>query len=170
MHKRTQNEERQGKIMEIITETIKLLKEKGLHISTAESLTGGMLASSIVDVSGASEVFEEGYVTYSDAVKHKVLGVNKADLKEYTAVSSVVARQMAEGTARLSGSDITVATTGYAGPGTAEDGTPAGTVYICVYYKGTTDVRKYCFEGNRNEVRRQAAGEAIKLVYGLLAS
>ncbi|MCI9077512.1 MAG: CinA family protein [Lachnospiraceae bacterium] len=154
--------------MENAEKAVVLLKEQGLHISTAESLTGGMLASCIVDVSGASEVFEEGYVTYSDAVKHKVLGVNEADLKEYTAVSSVAARQMAEGTAKLSGSDITVATTGYAGPGAAEDGTPAGTVYICVYYKGKTDVRKYCFKGNRNEVRRDTVQEALKLVCYLL--
>ncbi|MFG6329535.1 MAG: CinA family protein [Lachnospiraceae bacterium] len=156
--------------MEDTEKMVKMLKEQGLHISTAESLTGGMLASCIVDVSGASEVFEEGYITYSDAVKHKVLGVSEADLKEYTAVSSTVAKQMAEGTAKLSGSDITVATTGYAGPGAAEDGTPAGTVYICVYYKGTTDVRKYCFEGNRNEVRRHTVSEAVKLVCGLLGA
>ncbi len=151
--------------MENAEKLVKLLKEQGLHISTAESLTGGMLASCIVDVSGASEVFEEGYVTYSDAVKHKVLGVSKADLEKYTAVSSIVAAQMAEGTAKLSGSDITA---GYAGPGAAEDGTPAGTVYICVYYKGTPDVRKYCFEGERNEVRQQVVLEAVKLVCGLL--
>lgn len=153
--------------MENAEKVVKLLKKRGLHISTAESLTGGLLASCIVGVSGASEVFEEGYVTYSDAVKHKVLGVSKADLEEYTAVSSVVAIQMAEGTAKLSGSDITVATTGYAGPGAAEDGTPAGTVYICVYYKGTPDVRKYCFKGNRNELRQQVVEEAVKLVCGL---
>lgn len=154
--------------MEEAEKLVKLLKGKGLHISTAESLTGGMLASCIVDVSGASEVFEEGYVTYSDAVKHKVLGVNKANLEKYTAVSSVVARQMAEGTAKVSGSDVTVATTGYAGPGAAEDGTPAGTVYICVYYKGSTNLWKNCFEGNRNEVRQQTVEEAVKLVCGLL--
>lgn len=149
--------------MEIAEELVKLLKEQKLHISTAESLTGGMLASCIVDVAGASDVFEEGYITYSDAVKHKVLGVNKEDLNEYTAVSSIVAGQMAEGTAKVSGSDITVATTGYAGPGAAEDGTPAGTVYIGIFYKGETDIRKFCFDGSRNDVRKQTAGEAIKL-------
>ena len=63
--------------MEIAEELVKLLKKQKLHISTAESLTGGMLASSLVDVAGASDVFEEGYITYSDAVKRKVLGVVK---------------------------------------------------------------------------------------------
>lgn len=160
--------------MENLTEIIKLLKKHKLHISTAESLTGGLLASCIVDVPGASEVFEEGYITYSDAVKHKVLGVSKEDLKEYTAVSSIVAKQMAEGAARLSGSDIAVATTGYAGPGPAEDGTPAGTVYICVFYRGMSGedakaaIRKYNFSGDRNSVRRKTAKEAVKLVYNLL--
>lgn len=156
--------------METIAEVVKLLKEKKLHISTAESLTGGMLASCIVDVPGASEVFEEGYITYSDAVKHKVLGVNADDLEKYTAVSSVVAKQMAEGTAKVSGSDITVATTGYAGPDAAEDGTPAGTVYICVFYKGMADARKYSFDGSRNSVRQHTVEEAVKLVYNLLVS
>lgn len=154
--------------MEIAEEVVKLLKEQKIHISTAESLTGGMLASCIVDVPGASEVFEEGYITYSDAVKHKVLGVNEDDLKKYTAVSSVVAKQMAEGAARVSGSEIAVATTGYAGPDAAEDGTPAGTVYICVYYKGMADARKYNFEGSRNNVRQRTVEEAVKLVYGLI--
>jgi len=149
--------------MELAEELVKLLKEQKLHISTAESLTGGMLASSIVDVAGASDVFEEGYITYSDAVKHKVLSVSEKDLGKYTAVSSIVAGQMAEGTAKVSGSDITIATTGYAGPGDAEDGTPAGTVYIGIFYKGVTDVRKFCFSGSRNDVRRQTASEAIKL-------
>lgn len=160
--------------METLTEIVKLLKKHQLHISTAESLTGGMLASCIVDVPGASEVFEEGYVTYSDEVKHKVLGVSKDDLKEYTAVSSIVAKQMAEGTARITGSDITVATTGYAGPGPAEDGTPAGTVYICVFCRGISGedakaaIRKYNFSGDRNSVRKQTVEEAVKLVYNLL--
>ena len=149
--------------MEIAEELVKLLKKQKLNISTAESLTGGMLASSLVDVAGASDVFEEGYITYSDAVKHKVLGASEEDLKEYTAVSSVIAGQMAEGAAKVSGSDITIATTGYAGPGAAEDGTPAGTVYIGVFYNGETDIRKFCFDGSRNDVRKQTVDEAIKL-------
>ena len=81
--------------MESAKKVVKLLKEQKLHISTAESLTGGMLASAIVDVEGASNVFKEGYITYSDDVKHKVLGVSENDLKKYTAVSSIVAKQMA---------------------------------------------------------------------------
>lgn len=149
--------------MEIAERIVKFLKEQKLHISTAESLTGGMLASVIVDISGASDVFEEGYITYSDAVKHKILGVDETALKEYTAVSSVVARQMAEGVARITGSDIAIATTGYAGPSDADDGTPAGTVYIGVFYNGISDVKKFCFKGDRNGVRRQTVYEALNM-------
>ncbi len=149
--------------MEIAERVVKILKKRKLHISTAESLTGGMLASSIIDVSGASDVFEEGYITYSDAVKHKVLDVDETALKEYTAVSSVVAKQMAEGTARITGSDIAIATTGYAGPSDAEDGTPAGTVYIGVFYDGISDIRKFCFNGDRNDIRRQTVYEALNM-------
>lgn len=151
--------------MEIAEKVVKLLKKQGLHISTAESLTGGMLASSLVDIIGASDVFVEGYITYSDTVKHKVLGVSENDLEKYTAVSSVIAKQMTEKTAKITGSDIAVATTGYAGPDSAEDGTPAGTVYIGVFYKGETDVRKFIFDGDRNSVRRQVVSEALKMAW-----
>lgn len=149
--------------MESAKKVVKLLKEQKLHISTAESLTGGMLASAIVDVEGASNVFKEGYITYSDDVKHKVLGVSENDLKKYTAVSSIVAKQMAEGTVKITGSDIAVATTGYAGPDAADDGTKAGTVYIGIFYKGETDVRKFCFNGDRNSVRKQTVIKALNI-------
>lgn len=152
--------------MEIAEKVVKLLKTQGLHISTAESLTGGMLASSLVDIAGASDVFEEGYITYSDTVKRKVLCVNDDDLKKYTAVSSVIARQMAEKTAKITGSDIAVATTGYAGPCDAADGTPAGTVYIAVFYNKAAYVKKFSFKGDRNSVREQTVYEALKMVLG----
>ncbi len=148
--------------MNIAKKLVELLTEKGLHISTAESCTGGMIASSIVDISGASEVFEEGYVTYSDRVKQKVLGVRKETLEKYTAVSSETATEMAEGTCRVTGSDITVSSTGYAGPYDADDGTPAGTVYIGICYQGVTESHHYQFKGDRQEVRQQAVENALK--------
>jgi len=150
-------------------EVVKLLKEQGLFISTAESLTGGMLASSIVGIAGASDVFAEGYITYSDAVKHKVLDVGQTALKEYTAVSSIVAGQMAEGVAKAAGTKIAVSTTGYAGPGAADGSTPAGTVYIGIFYKGNTCTKKFCFKGDRNSVRCQTVYEALKMVKEKLA-
>lgn len=149
--------------MAIAEELVRCLKEKSLHIATAESCTGGLIAASIVDVSGASEVFEEGYITYSDFVKVKNLGVSPETIKSYTVVSCPVAEEMAEGAAKKSRADVAVSVTGYAGPGAAEDGTPAGTVYIGVYYRNHVQGYHFRFEGDRNEVRRQAAREALSL-------
>ena len=118
--------------------------QNGYKISTAESCTGGLIAAGIVDVPGASNVFEEGYVTYADRVKQKLLHVSVTTIQKYTVVSAQVAEEMALGTAQASGADISVTTTGYAGP---EDG---------------EESRKYCFDGDRGQVRLQAAREAMK--------
>lgn len=140
---------------------LKALKEQGLHISTAESCTGGMVASALVDLSGASDVFEEGYVTYSNRVKQKLLGVQQETLDRYTAVSSQTAAEMAEGVHARTEADLTVSVTGYAGPEDGEDGTPAGTVYVGTWYLGEIQIRHYRFHGDRNSCRRQAAQAAI---------
>lgn len=150
--------------MAVAEELVKCLREKGLHIATAESCTGGLVAASIVDVSGASEVFEEGYITYSDFVKIKNLGVSPDTIKKFTAVSSPTAEEMAEGAAKKSRADAAVSVTGYAGPDAAEDGTPPGTVYIGVYYGGHAQGYHFRFDGDRNEVRRQTVEEALSLV------
>lgn len=140
---------------------LKVLKRQGLHISTAESCTGGMVASALVGLSGASDVFEEGYVTYSNQVKQKRLGVQQETLDRYTAVSSQTAAEMAEGVHTRTGADLTVSVTGYAGPDDGEDGTPAGTVYVGTWYRGEIQTRHYRFQGDRNSCRRQAAQAAV---------
>lgn len=150
------------KTVTIQEELVTLLREKKLHIATAESCTGGMIASMIVDVSGASNVFEEGYVTYSNPVKEKLLQVKAETIEKYTVVSEPVAKEMAEGVRNATGADITISVTGYAGPEDGSDGTKAGTVYIGTYYKNTTEARKYRFLGNRKEVRMQAARKAME--------
>ena len=137
------------------------LKQQKLHISMAESCTGGMMASALVDLSGASDVFEEGYVTYSNRVKQKLLGVKSETLEQYTVVSSQVAAEMAEGVHNKTGAELTIAVTGYAGPDDGEDGTPAGTVYIGTWYAGDIQTRHYHFDGDRNSCRRQAAEAAF---------
>lgn len=142
---------------------VQLLLEKGLGISTAESCTGGMVAAALVDVPGASQVYEEGYITYSDRVKERVLGVRKETLQKHTAVSAETAREMAEGAARISGAQMAISVTGYAGPEPAEDGTPAGTVYIGVWYRGECQAMECHFQGGRQQVRRQAAQQALAL-------
>lgn len=138
------------------------LKKQKCHVSTAESCTGGMIASGIVDVSGASTVFEEGYVTYSDRIKEKILSVRQDTLDRYTAVSSQVAAEMAVGLQEQSGTELTISVTGYAGPEDGEDGTPAGTVYIGTCFGGETEVRHYLFQGDRSSCRRQAAWKALE--------
>lgn len=138
------------------------LKKRNMHISTAESCTAGLVAATIVDVSGASEVFEEGYITYSDHVKHKVLGVPKDVLKAYTAVSRQTAQYMAKGVHDVTGAELTVSVTGYAGPLDAEDGTKAGTVYIGTWYQQQLQVKEFHFAGDRRSVRTQAAKEAVR--------
>lgn len=141
---------------------VALLQEKKYHVSTAESCTGGLIASAIVDVPGASEVFEEGYITYSDGVKEKLLGVLSETIEAYTVVSGEVAKEMALGTQKRTSSELTISATGYAGPDDAEDGTKAGTVYIGTCYLGKPEAKRFWFQGGRKQVREQAVSEAIR--------
>ena len=95
-------------------------RQAGLRIATAESCTGGMVAVALTDVAGSSDVFERGFVTYSNAAKTQMLGVSPATLDACGAVSEPVAREMAEGALAASGADVAVAITGIAGPGGSE--------------------------------------------------
>lgn len=144
---------------------IDLLRSRGLKCSFAESLTGGMIACGIVDVPGASDVFDGSIVSYSDRFKIDVLGVPEDVIREKTAVSSECALAMAKGALRLSGADIAVSVTGYAGPGDGEDGTPCGTVYIGYADKNGTGFVKKLFEGSREEVRKYTQFFSYELVY-----
>lgn len=142
---------------------VELLAKNKLHISTMESCTGGMIASKLVNVSGASEVFEAGYVTYSNQAKHEILGVKLSTLEKYTAVSKEVAKEMVEGIGLKIRPDVAVSVTGLAGPlgGSAEK--PVGLVYIGCRVKEKTLVKEYHFSGDRLQIR-QAATEAALLL------
>ena len=98
-------------------ELVGLLKEKKLLIATAESCTGGLVAGTLVNADGISEVFKESYITYSNEAKHKLLGVKEETLKMYGAVSRQTALEMAEGAAKAANADAAIVTTGIAGPG-----------------------------------------------------
>jgi PncC family amidohydrolase len=114
-----------------------------LKLATAESCTGGLLASTITDVPGASEVFAGGIVSYTDAVKEKVLGVSSGPLRRLGAVSRPVARAMAERARKKFRTDFALATTGFAGPNGGTKEKPVGTVYIALAHRsGTTVVRR----------------------------
>lgn len=148
-------------------DVVKLLLDKSLVISTAESCTGGMIASRIVNVSGASQVFEEGYITYSNSAKNKLLGVRAETFEKYTAVSRECAAQMAVGCLERSDSDIAVSVTGYAGPFDSEK-EPKGLVYIGCAYSDTVKVEEFKFNGNRMEIRESAATAALNLIYKIV--
>ena len=115
-------------------------------------------------MAGASYVLEEGYITYSNEAKVKLLGVEKEALKQYGAVSRQVAEQMAEGAAKAAGAYAALAATGIAGPDGGTPEKPVGLVYIGCYLKGRTIVTENHFKGSRAEVRRQTVEAALKLL------
>lgn len=143
---------------------VSMLREKGYTITTAESCSGGMIAGRIINVPGASEVFNEGHITYANEAKMKYLGVKAETLEKYGAVSEHTAYEMAEGAAKLSGADVAVAVTGIAGPdgGTVEK--PVGTVFIGCCVAGAVTVKKYLFKGNREKIRAYTVQNALDLV------
>lgn len=139
------------------------LRDRGMTITAAESCTGGLIAQTITDIPGASEVFPGGIVSYCDEIKHQLLGVRRETLERHSAVSAAVAREMAEGARRIMGTDFALSVTGYAGPGggTAED--PVGTVYLALAYPGGCDIRRCFFKGNREKVRTWACVNALSM-------
>lgn len=147
---------------------VQTLAEMGLSISTAESCTGGMVASTIVGVAGASEVYNEGFITYSNEAKAKYLNVSEDTLNDCGAVSEDVVRQMALGCRKAAGSDVAIATSGVAGPGGGSVEKPVGLVYIACAYKDIVAVKQYKFEGDRTQIREQASREAILIALDLL--
>ena len=141
-----------------------LLKDKKYTISCAESCTGGLISATLVNVSGISEVFKEGIVTYSNDAKKEYLGVKKKTLKKYGAVSKQTAKEMAVGIAGRAKSDVAISTTGIAGPDGGSEDKPVGLVYIGIYINGETFVKEYVFEGDRQSVRMQATLKALHLL------
>ena len=135
---------------------VRLLKKYELTVTTAESCTGGLLAGRIINVPGASEVYNEGFITYSNKAKRKYLDVSKSTLKKYGAVSEQTAREMATGGVFATDSDACVAVTGLAGPDGGSEEKPVGLVYIATYMKDKVNVQKYQFKGNRAKIREQA--------------
>ena len=131
------------------------LTQKGLTLSSAESCTGGMVASTIVDYPGASNVFMCGIVSYSNDAKMKFLGVKPETLQQHGAVSAETAAEMCAGVARASGTNIGISTTGIAGPGGATPTKPVGTVYLGICINGEVKTRHLQLTGTRTEIRQQ---------------
>lgn len=142
---------------------VEKLNRLGLSVSFAESCTGGLVAQRLTSVSGASAVFEMGAVTYSDRIKHELLGVRTETLESFTAVSEQTVIEMARGVMRVSGSDIAASVSGIAGPSSDASGAPVGLIWICVCDRETVKTRKLMnnFDGDVRSKNRQAAADAV---------
>ncbi|MFR3878032.1 MAG: CinA family protein [Collinsella sp.] len=158
---------------ELARDIVERASVRGVTVSTAESLTAGMIASTIADIPGASAVLRGGAVTYCDEIKHRVLGVDQETLDRYTAVSYQTAREMAAGSLELYQSDIAVSATGYAGPVEGRETHPAGTLYrlgvsLSRWGVPVVDSIRCRYEGDRSCVRAHAVAEALgRIVYVL---
>lgn len=137
--------------------TVELVKKLGMNISTAESCTGGMIASRLIDVPGVSEIFKEGIVSYSNDAKMKRLGVKKETLEKYGAVSEETAREMVMGL----DSDVAIATTGIAGPDGGTPEKPVGLVYIGIRVRNDVYIEKRFFNGDRMKIRERAVSQSL---------
>ena len=136
----------------------------GKTLATAESCTGGMIGAALTGVSGASKVYKGGVVSYCNEIKHSLLGVDENMLQRLGAVSAPVAAAMAEGARKALNTDYAVSVTGLAGPDGDEDGNPVGTVFIGFADEKGAVSYAYCFAGNRQEVRDQAADAALSII------
>ena len=143
---------------------VKLLKKHELTVTTAESCTGGLLAGTLVGVPGVSEVFREGFVTYSNKAKRKLLDVSKSTLKNYGEVSAQSAKEMAKGGVFATDADICVAITGLAGPDGATPEKPIGLVYIACYMNDKVHVEEFRFKGDRQKIRERSVVQALDVL------
>ncbi len=145
------------------------LLEKGYTVTTAESCTGGLLAGRILNVSGASCVYNEGHITYSNEAKERLLGVSHETLMQYGAVSEQTAKEMAEGAAKAANAEVGLSTTGIAGPGGGTPEKPVGLIYVGCHVVGETFVKKCRFQGNREENRNAAVEAVLELLWEKLS-
>jgi nicotinamide-nucleotide amidase len=145
------------------------LRRRGWYLASAESCTGGLIAAACTSVAGSSDWFERGYVTYSNAAKTELLGVDPALIASQGAVSEAVALAMVQGVLRRAPVQLAVSVTGIAGPGGAVAGKPVGTVWIA-WAHAAADARARCFhfDGDRATVRRLSVAAALRGLLELL--
>ncbi len=147
-------------------ELVRILRNKGWKLATAESCTGGLMAGAITDVAGSSDVFDRGFVTYSNMAKTDMLGVSPKLIVQHGAVSEAVARAMSEGALMHSAADIAVAITGVAGPGGGSAEKPVGLVHFACATKGKTiHLERRFGDLGRAAVREAAVSQALQLVF-----
>lgn len=151
-----------------IKELLEILIDKKLTITAAESCTGGLISSAIVDMPGVSEIFHEGYVTYSNEAKESLLGVSPETILHYGVVSEQTAKEMAQGAARNADADIALSSTGVAGPDGGTKEHPVGEVYLGCYCRGRVKAVRMLGKGDRTAVRTQAVERAFALLNEML--
>ncbi len=156
--------------MKLAVAVIDALRVKGFKLATAESCTGGLVAAAITDVAGSSDVFECGFVTYSNLSKTEMLGVVPSLILNHGAVSSEVALAMAEGALQFSKAQVSIAITGVAGPGGGNAEKPVGLVHFAVGVKGakTLHAEERFGEMERSEIRALARDYALQFVLNQL--
>ncbi|AKD05433.1 decaheme cytochrome c MtrA [Pontibacter korlensis] len=152
-----------------LTELVLGLKDKGLTVAFAESCTAGMLASEFVKAKGSSDVLKGSLVVYQPSVKQKLLGVKKETLDLYTAESQQVTNEMVMGLKKALDADISIATTGLAGPGASEnEEKPVGTMFVSFLYDGKAEEFREVFKGNTESIRKQLVEFIFKKLKGVL--
>jgi PncC family amidohydrolase len=156
-----------AKKVDLKTAIVRTMKRRGLTLATAESITGGGVAAAITDVAGSSAIFLGSIVTYSDASKTKFLGIPRRILTRSTAVSEVVARDMAESVRKQFGSDFAISTTGVAGPGKAY-GQRAGTVWVAIASQRETVTIELALRGDRDSIRKATIESALACLSRIL--
>ncbi|MBN2504040.1 MAG: CinA family protein [Bacilli bacterium] len=153
-----------GANKQLETGFFEIVSKNKLSVSTAESVTGGMIASRILNQPGASAILEEAYIVYSDEAKRRILGVEAKTLDNHGAVSEATAKSMVEGLAERSKSKILIVTTGFAGPTGGTDTDPVGTVYFGIHVDKDAVVLQKKFSGNRNAIRKQASAYVLSWI------
>jgi nicotinamide-nucleotide amidase len=156
-------------LREAAKRVLELCRTRGLHVATAESCTGGLVAAALTEIPGSSDVVDRGFVTYSDDAKRTMLGVPAATLKRYGAVSAQTAKAMAAGALKNSRADLAVSITGIAGPGGGSKQKPVGLVYFAAASRdGRRIARKRLFgKIGRRRVRQRSVAEALVLLQRL---
>lgn len=156
--------------MDLVEKLIKKLKAKGMMMVTAESCTGGLIASAITAKAGASAIFDRAFVTYSNRAKTEMLGVPESVISKHGAVSTLTAEAMVKGALERSGANLAIAVTGIAGPDGGTEEKPVGLVYIAYGLKGELPkVARHDFTGDREQIRLQSVKQAITYALGLLS-
>lgn len=148
----------------LVKKTAEKLTQKKLTIATAESCTGGLIAHTLTNISGSSNYYKRGIISYSNQAKIELLDVKEETLKKHGAVSQETAYEMAEGIRKKSKVDIGISSTGIAGPTGGTKEKPVGLVYIGISTKNKTKVKKHIFKGNRLENKENTVNAALDLI------